>query len=166
MKVLRIAFMAATAVLSTSCALVRESRANSDIGSIAIGGVPTEYSRFESSDCVRAGSAAFQDCTAVSKEGLRYVFLGGVLAKITATEGEVAGSVQLPAAVKFNDRLDYVLREIEHQFGVKLSCTDQVQKKVCASDFVFRSSVGVLYSLELSGDKDGRLVQVVARSDF
>ena len=166
MKILRISFMAATAVLIASCALARESRSISDIGPMAIGDVPTEYSRFESSDCVRVGSAAFQDCTAVSNEGLRYVFLDGVLAKITATKGEVADSVQFPAAMKLNDRLDDVLRKIERHYGVKLSCENKVQKKVCASDFVFRSSVGVLYSLELSGDKNGRLMQVVARTDF
>ena len=166
MKAPRIVLTVAVAVLITSCALARASRSISDIGPVAIGDVPTEALHLESSDCVRTGSAAFQDCTAVSDEGLRYVFFSGVLAKITATKGEVADSFQLPAAVKLNDRLDDALREIERNFGVKLSCADQAKKKVCASDFVFRSSVGVLYSLELSGDENGRLAQVVARTDY
>lgn len=166
MKTLGIVFVAATAVMITSCALARSSRSISDIGPVAIGGTPSEPSRLESSDCVQTGSAAFQDCTAVSDEGLRYVFFGGVLAKITAMKGEIADSVQFPAAVRLDDRLDDALREIERNFGVKLSCEDQAKKKICASDFVFRSSAGVLYSLELSGDENGRLAQVVARTDY
>lgn len=166
MKAIRIVFIAATVVLSTSCALARESRSISDIGPVAIGDAPNDALYLASSDCVRTGGAAFQDCTAVSDEGLRYVFLGGVLAQITAMKGEVADSVQFPAKVKLNDRLDDALREIERKFGITLSCVDQVKNRVCASDFVFRSSVGVFYSLELSADESGRLVQVVTRTDF
>lgn len=166
MKTLRMGFMAAAVVLTTSCAFARESRSSSDIGPIAIGGAPTDVSRLKSSDCVRMGNADFEDCTAISDDGLRYVFFDGVLAKITARKGEVADSVQFPAGVKLNDQLERALRGFEHRLGIKLSCANREQNKVCASDFVFRSSVGVLYSLELTGDEDGRLVQVVARTDY
>lgn len=166
MKSSRKLFVAIVSLIAASCSLARESDVRFDLGVIAIGSFPVDESIFQVNDCTWIGPEAFQDCAATDKDGVHYAFFGGRLAKVSATKGEVNNAVRLPASIAFDDPIDDALAAVERRFGVDFDCAYQAQRKICASSFAFRSGAGIPYSLELSSDETGLLVQVVARTDF
>jgi hypothetical protein len=137
-----------------------------DLGLISTGEAPEDSGIFVTSDCGQLPDG-HADCAAQDGEGRQYAFFGGLLSKVSATWGEAASTLRLPAALVFGENIELSAEKTSKAFGIKLERAPTPDgRTVYSSDFVLESSVGVMYSIELIADKQGRLVEVVERTDF
>ncbi len=151
---------------ASACAVGYEGVKNEgfNFGVLPIGGTPKTMSLFVASDC-GSQEPKFSDCSATDANGLTYDFFEGALSKISAKKESAA--VSLPAGIEFGDKIESSARAIAKAFKVKLDrSTSPYGHTVYSSDFVMKSSIGTLYSVELLADQHGRLAEVAARTDF
>jgi hypothetical protein len=155
-------------VLTISCSAgVRNNSQRVDLGRIPIGAVPKDMSMFKSSDCQETeGRLDFSDCSAVDGEGRRYVFFDGALSRVSAQQNEVAISAVLPAGMRFGDPVEFAKNRAESQLGLRFDRASVQGRMAYTSDFSLRSDAGILFSMEIIGDNDGKLVEVIQRTDF
>lgn len=143
-----------------------EHKMGVDLGRIPIGGVPNEGGIFASTDC-RLLPRDLSDCSGIDAEGRRYVFFDGALSKVSVNEVDASKTLNLPAGLSFGDNLEQAAAKLEAFTGVKLDCgAGSDGSAVCSSEFVYTSSVGIKYSIELVGDRQRRLVEFIERTDF
>lgn len=160
--------MLALSVASTACAANKSSEGviGADLGVIPIGSVPKDMHTFVVSDC-GGQEPPYADCSAEDAEGRRYVFFNGALSKVVAARVDAKKSLRLPASLEFGEDIERSAKKAALAFGVKLTRAYSYNGlEVYSSDFVVKSSVGILYSIELVADKKGRLAEVVERTDF
>ena len=140
--------------------------AGSDLGSIPIGGTPSDAHIFVVSDCEHLPDR-YADCSAQDAEGRRYAFFEGALAKVWVTRAEAARALRLPAALEFGEDIERAAETVAKAYGIKLDRAPAHDgRTVYSSDFVLKSSAGVMYSIELVADEKGRLVEVAERTDL
>lgn len=152
-------------VMAMGCA---ESQAvvDTDLGIIPIGSKPESLKYFVSSDCGRLPQG-YADCSAQDAYGRRYAFFDGGLSRVWVTRGEASKNPRLPAGVEFGEDIETAAEKIERAFRVGLDRGKSHDgRTVYSSDFAIRSSVGVMYAIDLIADDEGRLSEIVARTDF
>jgi len=164
MMVVAAIFVPAAACAENGATGVRGSDIN--LGVIPIGGKPQDLQLFVSTDCGKV-SPAYADCSAQDTDGRRYAFFDGVLSKISIRQADAASTLKLPAALEFGENIERAAERITKVMAVKLDRAPTHDGHVVySSDFVLKSSAGVMYSIELIADEQGRLVEIVARTDF
>ena len=159
--------LAGWSLLATSCAGARVGRSHSEdnLGIIPIGAAPRDTSIFVSSDCSR--EPTFADCSAQDADGLQYVFFDGALSRVSAAVPEVSRMLQLPAGMKFGESITDAAEKLRSAMDIELDrSVVQGGQIIYSSDFMLRSSAGILYSIEIASDENGRLIEVVERTDF
>ena len=163
MKIIIVLF----AALTISCAAgVQSKNPRVDLGLIPIGAAPNDITIFKSSNCKIVGRSDFSDCAAMDHEGRRYVFFDGALSRLSAHRNEVAMSVTLPAGMQFGESIEVSKNKAEAKFGVPFDRAFTQGRVSYASDFSIRSNAGVLFSMELIGNSDDLLIEVIQRTDF
>lgn len=152
-----------------ACAAIDGKTANSidsDLGLVPIGGTPKDMSFFVSTDCGKLHQE-FADCSAQDTQGRRYVFFDGALSKVSANKDEVAKTLRLPAGMTFGEEVESAANKVTTVFGIKLERGVSPEGRVVySSDYVTKASTGIFYSVELSADNEGRLTEVIERTDF
>ena len=137
-----------------------------DLGLISIGEAPGDSGIIVASDCGKLPDG-YADCSAKDGEGRQYAFFGGVVSKVSATRHEAASGLRLPAALRFGESIERSAEKVSKAFGIELERASTSDRRTAySSDFVLKSSAGVMYSIELVADKQGRLVEVIERTDF
>ncbi|WP_147319068.1 hypothetical protein [Cognatiluteimonas weifangensis] len=154
-------------LLGTACAPAWNARAGTaDFGRLPIGAKPTDLNIFVTSDCEQSVHG-FDDCSAKDAEGREYAFFNGVLSKVSAKKAEATDHLALPANLMFGENINLSAQKVSRAFGVNLDRAPSPEGLTAySSDFVLRSSAGVMYSIELSADKQENLVEIVGRTDF
>lgn len=159
----------AVSVAAVACAGNGGSAAGSidaDLGLIPIGGVPRDMRVFVASDCESLPDG-LADCSAQDADGRQYAFFDGALSKVSVSDSDAVKSLRLPVGLIFKEDINHSAKKVADKLGVKLDrATNHDGRTTYSSDFSIRSSAGVLYSIELIADAQGRLVEVVERTDF
>lgn len=165
---MRILFFAAV-IAATSCHLVEEDVVHSRAGAadqgalVSIGGIPGDLSLFASSDCDKHG---FADCSAEDNGGRKYGFFNGGLSRLSLSRSEAAPGAELPAGMHFGEDIEAARQKASEYYCVEFDRGEIDGRVVYSSDFKIRSERGTLYSLELVGDGENKLEEVVERTDF
>lgn len=135
-----------------------------DLGIIPIGANPNDIDKFAATDCKREDN--FSDCSAWDEDGIRYAIFDGAVSIVSAHRKEVSHRLRLPAGMMFGEKIDVSANKAEKFFLVHFDSSKSSDRTVYVSREDVRSSSGRLFTLELVGDSQGRLVEVVQRTDF
>jgi hypothetical protein len=136
-----------------------------DFAPIPIGAAPRGLSRFRETDCSLTKDS-FRDCGAVDNEGRKYAFFDGGLSRVELSARSTPGVV-LPLGLKFGMPIEAAAKVFESTVGVEMERGAGPEGEVVyASDFAVPSSTGILNSVALIADQDGRLDRIVQRTDF
>lgn len=142
-----------------------ESGRNSDLGIVPIGSVPVELDKFKVTDCSEA-QGGFNDCSAIDDVGRRYAFFDGALSMVSVEGEEVSSGFILPAGMKFGERIEDAAEKAAAWFRVEFNGGSVEGVAAYSSKMKVKSSAGILYSIELIANKEGRLAKVVQRTDY
>lgn len=135
-----------------------------DLGIIPIGANPNDLDKFAATDCKREDN--FSDCSAWDEDGIRYAIFDGAVSIVSAHRKEVSHRLRLPAGMMFGEKIDVSANKAGKFFLVHFDSSKSSDRTVYVSREDVRSSSGRLFTLELVGDSQGRLVEVVQRTDF
>jgi hypothetical protein len=135
-----------------------------DLGIIPIGGNPNDIDKFAATDCKREDN--FSDCSAWDQDGIRYAIFDGAVSVVSAHRKEVSHRLRLPAGMMFGEKIDVSANKAGKFFLVHFDSSKSGDRTVYVSREDVRSSSGRLFTLELVGDSQGRLIEVVQRTDF
>lgn len=153
--------MLTVALLSTSCSADEEAIGYH--GLISIGDVPKSMTDFVGSDCA---AGRLDDCTAVDAQGREYVFFDGALSRISINKDSAQRGARLPADMLFGENIEKSNDKVSRFYGVSLDRGEVDGGVIYSSGFIIRSSSGVMYSIELISDRNGKLKEVIERTDF
>ncbi|MGN6512304.1 MAG: hypothetical protein ACTHKZ_01850, partial [Lysobacteraceae bacterium] len=139
-------FFGCLAVSATWAAVDSGHSKSLDLGVVPIGGVPGDMSIFKSNDC--GSPPKLLDCSARDAQGRRYVFFEGALSKVSANSRDTALALRLPGGVAFGEDVQAAASKVEAAFGISLKRGIADGRIIYSSDYVAKSSAGVVYAVE------------------
>lgn len=141
---------------------IQHKQSTRDLGLIPIGSVIKDARMFETTDC----ESGFSDCSAMDKDRRRYYFFDGALSRVSVRSGETSGNIKIPGGIRLGENIEEALRKARLAFGIDFYEGKSGKNTILVSTRDVSSSLGVDYSLELVGDENNRLVEIVQRTDF